>query len=112
MHAQATAAARPETPMNAIAQLAPLRAHAGQRRTTGLDDATIERFAASHPDLGEAIAAAAAAYQAVAGDFAALLDLDEDEQIRRVQADFVNFYPQDAVNPYAPWALVSARAAA
>jgi acetylornithine/succinyldiaminopimelate/putrescine aminotransferase len=83
-----------------IGQLAPLRAHKGQRRTTGLDDATVQRFAASHPDLVDAIAAAAAEHGRVRGDFADLLDLDEDAQVAAVQADFVNFYPQDAVNPY------------
>ncbi|WP_140909099.1 aminotransferase class III-fold pyridoxal phosphate-dependent enzyme [Cognatiluteimonas lumbrici] len=86
--------------MTVTAQLAPLRAHAGQRRTAGLDDATLERFAASHPELGEAIEAAVAEYQRIAGDHADLLDMDEDAQIQAVQAGFVNFYPQDAVNPY------------
>src|SRR5690606_30515858 len=33
-------------------------------------------------------------------DHADLLDMDEDAQIQAVQAGFVNFYPQDAVNPY------------
>jgi hypothetical protein len=59
-----------------IGQLAPLRARKGQRRTTGLDDATVQRFATSHPDLVEAIAAAAAEYARVSEDFAALLHLD------------------------------------
>jgi len=88
--------------------LAPLRAHGGRRRTTGLDDATIERMAASHPELREAIDAAAAEYAQVKDAFAdpvpgtgqALLDLDEDAQIAAVQAGYVNFYPSDAVNPY------------
>src|SRR5690606_23223714 len=71
-----------------------------QRRTPGLDDATLERFAAGHPELGAAIEAAAAEFARIEGDFADLLDLDEDEQIRVVQAGFVNFYPQDGVNPY------------
>ena len=83
-----------------IGQLAPLRAHKGQRRTTGLDDATVQRFAAGHPDLVDALAAAAAEYARVREDFAELLDMDEDAQVAAVQADFVNFYPQDAVNPY------------
>src|SRR5690606_3533281 len=59
-----------------------------------------ERFAASHPELGEAIEAAVAEYRRIAGDHADLLDMDEDAQIQAVQAGFVNFYPQDAVNPY------------
>jgi glutamate-1-semialdehyde aminotransferase len=40
-----------------------------------------------------------------------LLDLDEDAQMREVQAGFVNFYAEDAVNPYValaargPWVV-------
>ena len=85
---------------NPVALLAPLRARGGHRRTVGLDDATIERFAASHPELREAIEAAAAEFDAVKAEVADLLDLDEDAQIHAVQAGFVNFYPDDAVNPY------------
>jgi acetylornithine/succinyldiaminopimelate/putrescine aminotransferase len=80
--------------------LSPLRAHAGSRRTTGLDDATLAKFAAGHPDLVAAIEAAAAEYQRVRAEFPELLDLDEDAQIQAVQGGFVNFYADDAVNPY------------
>ncbi|MDH7453241.1 aminotransferase class III-fold pyridoxal phosphate-dependent enzyme [Luteimonas composti] len=86
--------------MSITAALAPLRAHGGQRRTTGLDDATLERLAASHPELREAIAAAAEEYARIRGDFADLLELDESAQVEAVQAGFVNFYATDAVNPY------------
>jgi acetylornithine/succinyldiaminopimelate/putrescine aminotransferase len=79
-----------------------LRRHGGKIRTRGLDDATIERFAASHSDLREAIAAAADAFAALRADpqYAALLAMDEDAQLKTVQASFINFYPDDAVNPY------------
>ena len=83
-----------------VEKLAPLRAHKGQRRTTGLDDATLAKFAATHPELAAAVDAAAAEYARIKGDFAELLDLDEDAQVKAVQAGFVNFYPQDGVNPY------------
>ncbi len=86
--------------MNLLDKLAPLRAHAGARRTPGLDDATVARFAASHADLVEVIDAAAAEYARVKADFAELLDLDEDAQVDAVQAGYVNFYPDDGVNPY------------
>lgn len=94
-----------------LAPLAPLRAHAGTRRTQGLDDATLQRFAPDHADLVEAIASAAQEYARIKGEFADLLDLDEDAQIRAVQAGFVNFYSADAVNPYialaarGPWVI-------
>src|SRR5690606_561186 len=86
--------------MSVTDRLSPLRAHAGTRRTPGLDDATIERFAAGHPELTAAIEAAAAEYARIRTDHPDLLDLDEDEQVRLTQAGFVNFYPQDGVNPY------------
>src|SRR5207342_2701142 len=101
-------------PMNAnalLAPLAPLRAHAGTRRTQGLDEVTLQRFAARHPDLADAIAAAAAEYTRVAAEFPDLLDMDEDAQIRAVQSGYVNFYSMDAVNPYialaarGPWVV-------
>jgi acetylornithine/succinyldiaminopimelate/putrescine aminotransferase len=91
--------------------LAPLRAHAGARRTTGLDDATLERFAARHPDLVEAIHAAAAEHERIRAEFPELLDLDEAEQARAVQGGYVNFYSDDTVNPYValvargPWVV-------
>jgi len=93
------------------APLAPLRAHAGTRLTEGLDDATVERLAASHPALGEAIAAAAAEYARQKLEFADLLDLDERAQVDAVQGGFVNFYAQDAITPYialaarGPWVV-------
>ena len=79
-----------------------LRRHSGKIRTRGLDDATIERFAASHADLREAIAAASEAFAALRADsqYAALLAMDEEAQLHVVQSSFINFYPEDAVNPY------------
>lgn len=80
--------------------LAPLRAHGGARRTHGLDDATVLRFADGHADLAEAIAAAAEEYARVRAEFPELLDLDEQAQIDAIQGGFVNFYATDTVNPY------------
>ncbi|PJK13662.1 lysine 6-aminotransferase [Lysobacteraceae bacterium NML07-0707] len=85
--------------MSLLDTLAPLRAH-GNARTTGLDDATIERFAKSHPQLAEAIEAAATEYAAIKAEFPELLALDENTQIEKIQAGFVNFYSADTVNPY------------
>ncbi|HXH00962.1 MAG TPA: aminotransferase class III-fold pyridoxal phosphate-dependent enzyme [Xanthomonadaceae bacterium] len=85
--------------MNLTAKLAPLRAHPGTRRTHGLDDATLARFA-QDPDLTGAVDAALAEYARVSGEFPELLALDEDAQLRAVQAGYVNFYSEDAVNPY------------
>lgn len=85
--------------MRLIDTLAPLRAH-GKVRTVGLDDAVILDFAARDPQLGEAIAAAAAEYARIGDEFPELLALDENAQAAQVQADFINFYAADATNPY------------
>ncbi|UOV02389.1 aminotransferase class III-fold pyridoxal phosphate-dependent enzyme [Pseudoxanthomonas mexicana] len=91
--------------------LAPLRAHTGQHLTHGLDDATVERLAKGHPDLAAVIEAAAAEHARLKDEFAELFDLDEAEQLRAVQAGYVNFYADDAVNPYialaarGPWVV-------
>ena len=97
--------------MNLIDILKPLRSHAGQVRTAGLDDATVLSLAGRFPELVAAAHAAAEQYAAIRGEFAELLDLDEQAQIEAVQAGFVNFYSEDAVNPYValaargPWVV-------
>ncbi|MBD9435421.1 aminotransferase class III-fold pyridoxal phosphate-dependent enzyme [Pseudoxanthomonas sp. PXM03] len=97
--------------MALIDHLAPLRAHQGQRLTHGLDDAAIERLAKAHPDLTAVIEAAAAEHARLKDEFAELFDLDEAEQLRAVQAGYVNFYAEDAINPYialaarGPWVV-------
>lgn len=97
--------------MSVIDTLAPLRAHKGKRRTSGLDDATLTTLAGKHPELEAAVAAAVAEHARIKDGLAELLDLDEDAQVQAVQAGFINFYPQDAVNPYValaargPWVV-------
>ena len=97
--------------MQLIDKLATLRNAGGAVRTTGLDDATIVRFAATSPDLVAAVDLALVRVAEIRAAFPELLALDENEQARRVQADYVNFYSQDAVNPYValaakgPWVV-------
>jgi acetylornithine/succinyldiaminopimelate/putrescine aminotransferase len=97
--------------MNLIEILSPLRAHAGAVRTVGLDDASLLRLAERFPELTEAARAAVAQYEAIKGEFAEVLDQDEQAQIKAVQAGFVNFYDDDAVSPYValvargPWVV-------
>ncbi|GGA86421.1 L-lysine 6-aminotransferase [Arenimonas soli] len=97
--------------MNVIEILAPLRKHAGTVRTPGLDDESLLRLAGRFPELVEAAKAAVEAHDAIAAEFADLLDLDEQAQVEAVQGNFVNFYPDDAINPYValaargPWVV-------
>ncbi len=86
--------------MKPLDVLQKLRDGTGPTRCTGLDDATVERFLALDPDLGHAIAAADAAFDALAAERPELLALSEEEAQQRMQAGYVNFYASGAVNPY------------
>ncbi|HEX7324607.1 MAG TPA: aminotransferase class III-fold pyridoxal phosphate-dependent enzyme [Rhodanobacteraceae bacterium] len=90
--------------MKSIEILRELRAHGGTIRTHGLDDATVERFAAQDADLAGAIDDAHGAYHDLKKAHPELLGQDEDAQLHAVQAGFVNFYPDDGICPYVPLA--------
>jgi acetylornithine/succinyldiaminopimelate/putrescine aminotransferase len=97
--------------MGVINQLRELREFGGKPRTTGLDDASIERMAVNDTLLVQAIGEAVARHRELRADLADFLKLDEVEQIAQAQAGFVNFYPDDAINPYlsaaarGPWVI-------
>jgi acetylornithine/succinyldiaminopimelate/putrescine aminotransferase len=99
--------------MTVIEKLSALRNAGGRRRTVGLPDATLLKLAATHADLRQAVDEAHAAFLALREQAPELLALDEDEQIRRVQEGFINFYQDDAVNPYialagrGPWVVTA-----
>ncbi len=85
--------------MNVLAQLKPLRQAGGAIRTRGLSDAALAPFLGD-AELVAAVGAAVEAFAQVRAEFPELIDIDEAEQLRQVQAGFINFYPDDAVNPY------------
>jgi acetylornithine/succinyldiaminopimelate/putrescine aminotransferase len=88
--------------MGVIDQLRELREFGGKPRTVGLDDASIERMAASQPELTQAVGEAVARHRALRAELGDFLKLDESEQLAKAQAGYVNFYPDDAINPYLP----------
>ena len=90
--------------MKPIETLRELRNQGGSVRTHGLDDATIERFAAQDADLAGAIGEAQAAFAQLKSSHPELLGQDEDAQLHAMQTDFVNFYPDDGICPYIPLA--------
>jgi acetylornithine/succinyldiaminopimelate/putrescine aminotransferase len=83
-----------------IRKLDEMRRHGGPARTRGLDDAIIRRFATSHPGLAEAIDEAHARFTALKAEMPGLLAADEATQVAEAQKGFINFYPDDAINPY------------
>ncbi len=90
-----------------------IRQTGGQRLTQGLSDDLIGRFIDHDNDLQQAIAQAGEAFSTLQQQWPELLELDEAEQIRRIQQGYVNFYAEDAVNPYVslaakgPWLITS-----
>ena len=86
--------------MSVIDKLEQLRRFRGQRRTTGLDDETIQCFAANDPQLQRAVDQALSAVVVIKAEFPELLELDESIQIEQIQQGFLNFYQRDAINPY------------
>ncbi|UGB37269.1 aminotransferase class III-fold pyridoxal phosphate-dependent enzyme [Frateuria soli] len=88
--------------MGVIDQLREMREFGGKPRTVGLDDASIERMAASQPELVQAVDEALARHRELRAELGDFLKLDESEQLARAQAGYVNFYPDDAINPYLP----------
>ena len=97
--------------MNILDILKPLRARAGVVRTNGLDDVSLLRLSSQFPEMIEAAKAAAGLFAELQDEFAELIDADEQAQINATQGGFVNFYAEDAVNPYValtargPWVI-------
>jgi acetylornithine/succinyldiaminopimelate/putrescine aminotransferase len=86
--------------MTLLDRLNALRKHGGPARTTGLPDDVILDFAERDPKLTEAIEAAWEAFQELSAEEPELLKLDEAGQAQAIQEGYVNFYADDAVNPY------------
>ncbi len=99
--------------MNILEQLGQLRSCGGKMHTRGLDDAVIEQFSHSHPELRQAVKEALGVWSCIREEYPELVDLDEIEQREKIQQGVVNFYAHDAVNPYValaargPWVVTT-----
>ena len=102
--------------MTVLEKLSEIRNTGGRVITPGLPDATIRQFAERDPQLEQAVDEAVTAFRAAKQEWPEIMDLDEDRMKAAIQGGFVNFYPDDAVNPYVslaargPW-LVTAKGA-
>lgn len=99
--------------MTILEKLQNLRNSGGEIRTRGLADDVIEGFAARDPRLGQAVDQALAIAECWRAAYPELWAADDVEQQVRLQAGYVNFYADDAVNPYValaakgPWIVTS-----
>ena len=102
--------------MSTIDLLNELRNHGGPALTTGLSDEVLVQFAERDERLVEAIREAHASFKQLLVDEPELMVMDEESQIGVIQDGFVNFYADDAINPYVslagngPW-IVSMKGA-
>jgi acetylornithine/succinyldiaminopimelate/putrescine aminotransferase len=93
-----------------------MRNHGGPVLTAGLSDDTLMRFAQRDERLVEAIESAHEAFLELRQKEPDFLAMSEEDQIQYIQGGYVNFYPDDAVNPYVslagngPW-LVTVKGA-
>ena len=99
--------------MSIIKKLDTLRKIGGKPLTTGLADDIIERFAAQDERLEQAVDDALGVIECWKSAYPELMAADEAEQKDALQAAYVNFYADDAVNPYValaargPWIITA-----
>ena len=102
--------------MERLEKLQEMRAKSGKAFTLGLDDETIKGFLSKDAKLGETIDEAYEFFKTISQENPDLLAMEEMALIAELQKDFVNFYSENAVNPYVslaahgPW-MVSAHGA-
>ena len=86
--------------MTLLDRLNEMRNHGGNMHTVGLPDDVINRFADLDGRLAKAVEAAYATFGQLCREEPDLLAMDEVDQALAIQQYYVNFYPDDAVNPY------------
>lgn len=97
--------------MSNIQKLHQIRENTGESVTPGLNDAIVAEFIKSDASLAQAIDEAAEMHAAVKKELGKWADLPELELIANLQEEYVNFYNENALNPYialtarGPWII-------
>ncbi len=86
--------------MTVLDKLHAIRASKGDVLTQGLSEDIVNKFLASDQTLTHAIEIAYENFKTIKSEFPDLVDMDESAQMKEVQKDFINFYSDDAINPY------------
>lgn len=99
--------------MELLKKLHEIRRRTGPAQTQGLEDAVIESFAKADRLLLSAIDGAYEEFLRIEEQYGPSLKLSEAELVKFLQSDFVNFYEEDAINPYVslyaegPWLITT-----
>lgn len=97
--------------MSSIDLLNEMRNYGGAAITSGLSDEVIAQFVASDSRLSDVIREAHSMFKSLLDDEPLMLAMDEKSQIQEIQEGYVNFYNDDAINPYValagngPWII-------
>jgi hypothetical protein len=100
--------------MSTIELLNEMRNYGGAARTRGLPDDVLLQFAERDKRLPEAVQEANSIFHGLKAEEPELLAMDETHQVEAIQEAYVNFYPDDAINPYValsasgPWIVSNA----
>ncbi len=98
---------------SALSLLDELKEYGGKRITQGLSPEALSTFYERDAALRSAVEKAVSAHRALRDDFADFLELPEDELCAKLQENFVNFYVEEAINPYVaiaaagPWIVTT-----
>lgn len=101
------------TSRDTLAILREIRDQSGACSSPGLPDDVIGRFAARDALLRQAVVEAAECHRCFQRELPHLARLDEAGQVSEMQRGYLNFYPDDLVNPYValaargPWIVTS-----
>lgn len=99
--------------MSPIQKLNEMRAFAGPRQTVGLSDSVLERLLPQFPQLGTAIDQAHILWSCLKLEYPEWFKMSEKDLIHKLQDGFLNFYKDEAINPYVafaahgPWIISS-----
>ncbi len=99
--------------MRIIQKLELLRKQGGKILTRGLPDDAIEQFAGHSPELALAVDEAVIRHRSLLAEFPEIMGVDEEIQVQTILESIVNFYADDAVNPYValaargPWIITT-----
>ncbi len=96
-----------------LEKLHKIRHYSGCRKTEGLSEEKIKKFIEKDPRLAEAVDSALQWRDELMGEFSEQLKMEEDDLCAYLQEDYVNFYADEAINPYVaigaagPWIITS-----
>ncbi|MCX6116247.1 MAG: aminotransferase class III-fold pyridoxal phosphate-dependent enzyme [Proteobacteria bacterium] len=99
--------------MTIMTKLKEMREFSGNIQTVGLSDPKIEELSLKFPQLVTAVNSAHREWQECKNTYKDWFKKSEFELISFLQEDFVNFYKEDAVNPYVafyavgPWVITT-----